>query len=563
MKSLSDYGIVAKNTLGWHKVLCPKCSHTRKKNKEACLRVNTQEMAWRCFNCGFNGNLKNGHQKTAGEFKVMRNYDPPPRDNTPLRIPESENMTFSYLKGRGIPEEIQKGYKINISGSGEIMFPYMRNGKTYNFKYRGEGKKFRMEPGKDLFLWNEDALKGAKTVCITEGEIDALSFITAGFESTVSIPNGGSTGNVKMDYLQWVEKELSNVDEFILAMDGDSVGQNMAEELARRLGKGRCVKVEYPQGCKDANEVLVKYGAEGVMGLVNSAKPYPLYGFLTARDVKDGLDKLRAGEIRRGLHTGLDNIKANYTVQKGEWTLITGIPSHGKSTFLDQLVVNMAKRHDWRIGLFSPENIPHEVHFAKLISKWASKPFRGNSSGVMTNNEYEQAREEVSEYFFKYSSENSTLDHILDISKQLVYRFGIEGVVIDPWNTIDHDQDYRMPETEYISKAINKIKRFCAEFNVHIWLVAHPTKLKENERKVDGVKQTYYMPPKPYNIAGSAHWMNKGDNCITVYRSLDLKNITEIHFDKIRHRDTGKPGVAHLYYREDDETFHDASNWER
>jgi twinkle protein len=560
MKSLSDYGIYPKKNRGWHKILCPRCSHLRTKKYDPCLRVNEELGQWNCFNgdCGFKGSLENGKEpKGLGR---MRKYQPPPRDNVPLRIPESQDTAFTYLKGRGISEEVQRAHRIFISNSKELAFPYLRDGVAYNCKYRGKGKKFRVEAKKDLFLWNEDALKTAKTVCITEGEIDALSFIEAGFLNTVSLPNGGSETGMNLDFLQWVEKEIQGVDEFVIATDGDKVGEGAMRELVRRLGAGRCLQVQYPEGCKDANEVLIKHGKTGVSALVNTARPLPIHGFITAMDVKDDLDRIRSGETRRGYLTGFQNLDPYYTVQRGEWTLVTGIPGHGKSTMLDQLIVNLVKRNQWKIGIFSPENNPHAVHFGKLCAKWVEKPLRGSARGVMTNDEYEGGLKEINEHFFKYSAEECSLDTILHECRQLVYRHGVDAFVIDPWNMVDHEYDYRMPETEYISRSINKIRKFCADFNVHLWLVAHPTKLVPRTRKVDGVEQEYYLPPKPYSIHGSAHWMNKGDNCFTVHKSLDLDRITEIHIDKIRQQsDTGKLGKCYLYFRKDDETFHDSS----
>ena len=144
------------------------------------------------------------------------------------------------------------------------------------------------------------------------------------------------------------------------------------------------------------------------------------------------------------------------------------------------------------------------------------------------------------------------LDNIIDKAISLTLQYGIKGIVIDPWNEIEHMRG-GMTEADYLSHAIRKIKRFSWGYGVHVWLVAHPTKL---EREKDGS----YRCPTMYNISGGAHWRNKADNGIIVHAELGAVRSpsTEIHVQKIRFRQIGQLGVCEMKYNNVVGTYSDA-----
>ena len=109
----------------------------------------------------------------------------------------------------------------------------------------------------ELIFYNLDAVKDEKVVYVVEGEIDALSLHEAGVYNVVSVPNGASKGNQKLEYLDNCWKYFEDKERIVLFTDGDEAGYALREELGRRLGFERCVKVNYPEGCKDANEILI------------------------------------------------------------------------------------------------------------------------------------------------------------------------------------------------------------------------------------------------------------------------------------------------------------------
>lgn len=251
-----------------------------------------------------------------------------------------------------------------------------------------------------------------------------------------------------------------------------------------------------------------------------------------------------ANGLPKGVSTGWMTVDEFYTVKRGEFTVVTGIPGHGKSEWLDALMVNLAKAHDFVFAVFSPENHPIELHCAKLMEKYVGMPFERGPTERMGSEESLEALEWVNAHFrfIVPAPDDFSLASILDIAKD-AHRFSKPmGVVIDPWNELDHRRPEGLTETEYISQSLSLVRTYAREFNVHVWLVAHPTKLSRD-------KDGKYPVPTPYDISGSAHWRNKADNCITIWRdAAENSQNVEVHIQKVRFKQVGKIGMAKVLY---------------
>ena len=141
-------------------------------------------------------------------------------------------------------------------------------------------------------------------------------------------------------------------------------------------------------------------------------------------------------------------------------------------------MVNAAKNFGWKFGIFSPENFPFERHVANLSEIYIGKPFQKTFNGHMTRDEMLKARDWIAKHFFFLMPEDDefSIDEILRLARAAIFRHGIDGLVIDPWNEIEHNRG-AMSETDYISKSLTKIRKFCRINNIHNWLIAHPKKL--------------------------------------------------------------------------------------
>jgi twinkle protein len=274
--------------------------------------------------------------------------------------------------------------------------------------------------------------------------------------------------------------------------------------------------VIWPEGCKDANEVLTKFGASRLRECLDNAQPYPLEGVFAVEDLSDRIEHLYAHGWERGVETGWEEVDHFYTVRPGEFTVVTGIPNSGKSNWVDALTVNLAAIHGWRFAIFSPENQPLEDHMARMIEKYARCPFDDGPTERMDRDTLRMSKAWVNEHFswiLPGEDTDWTIENVLDRARALVFRKGIRGLVIDPWNEIEHYRVNGMTETEYVSHALKRMRQFARRHGIHLWVVAHPAKLY---REKDGS----YPVPTLYDISGSAHWRNKADNGICVWRDF-------------------------------------------
>lgn len=548
---------------------CPECSADRKAgNKKAkCLSVNASKGTWVCHNCGWTGGLT---PQKFGQTPVVPTVPKKEYSKPPAELPEQlaaqqlPPPILSFLTNdRGISPEVLARNKISArvvwqpKREKEVMsiaFPYYRGTELVNVKYRDLSKNFTQEKGAEQILFGLNDIQ--PVTIIVEGEMDKMAVETAGFENCVSVPNGAPPPNTanyssKFDFLESSAEQLATVQQFILAVDNDAPGKRLEDELSRRLGLEKCLRVEWPADCKDANDVLLKHGQEALAECIINAQPYPIEGLHTIKSRKSAIKDLKKNGLPGGLSTGLDTLDQYYTVRQGDLCIVTGIPGMGKSEFLDQLLINLARLHGWRFAMCSPENQPIDLHVVKLVEKYAGKNFK-----AIPEAELDRILDWLDEHFtFILPEEEVTLDSILEKATALVLRKGIQGLVIDPWNEVEHQRGDKLSETEYVSLCLGKIKRWNRKHNVASWIVAHPTKMgKDINGKVE--------IPTLYSISGSANWRNKADVGITIHRNPTNPNdrTVQVHIQKVRWKIVGKVGLAELIYDYKSGCYFDAGN---
>jgi twinkle protein len=273
-------------------------------------------------------------------------------------------------------------------------------------------------------------------------------------------------------------------------------------------------------------------------------------------NLQANVERLWDEGLPAGDGTGWPSVDSHYTAVPGQLTVLTGWPGSGKSEWLDALLLNLAKR-GWRFALFSPENQPAELHVAKYVEKFIGKPFGKGPTERATKDEVTEALTELQDWFSFLLPTSTTerqtfgIDDILGAAEVHFRLAGSwrsrevkTGLVIDPWNEIEHVRPVSISETEYVSATLSRIRGWARASGVHVWIVAHPQKLPRD-------RDSGKLPvPRPDSISGSQHWWNKADNAITVFRHLDQPDsqIVEIHVQKVRFKHVGRPGMVELRY---------------
>ncbi len=245
--------------------------------------------------------------------------------------------------------------------------------------------------------------------------------------------------------------------------------------------------------------------------------------------------------VERGVDPGWSTVRDHWTLRRGEWTLLTGQPSHGKSSFVDALMMNLSRRHGWKWAVWSAENLPQEMHIVNLLEQYVGKPFHRGATGRMTADEIKTAMVFIESRvrFLSPPDSEETIPRLLALAE--VEK--IDGLVIDPWNELTHDFN-GSSETNYISAQLKTLGRFVKKKHIHAIVVAHPAKL--TKEKIGG--EMKYPVPTPYDIAGSAHFRNKADCCLCMWRDESQPGTSTLFVQKIRRRFVGHTGHVLLNY---------------
>ncbi|XP_057972058.1 twinkle homolog protein, chloroplastic/mitochondrial isoform X2 [Malania oleifera] len=557
-------------------LLCPMCKGGDSGEKSLSLNITPDGncASWLCFRgkCGWKGSMLAfaGSKSSYGRMNLITKAKHPRKITLEsLELEPLCNELLAYFAERSISGETLRRNSVmqkRVHDEIAIAFTYQRDGVLVNCKYRDVNKKFWQEKDTQKIFYGLDDIKEASEIIIVEGEMDKLAMEEAGFRNCVSVPDGAPQSvsdsalppegkDTKYRYLWNCREYLKKASRIILATDGDPPGQALAEELARRLGREKCWRVRWPKKndagyYKDANEVLMYLGPDGLKTVIENAELYPIRGLFNFRDFFDEIDayyhKTQGFEL--GVPTGWRSLNDLYNVVPGELTVITGVPNSGKSEWIDALLCNINESVGWKFVLCSMENKVRD-HARKLLEKHVKKPFfdtrYGESIERMSIEELEEGKQWLSNTFYLIRCENDCLPNIkwvLDLARSAVLRHGVRGLVIDPYNELDHQRPSNQSETEYVSQMLTLVKRFAQHHSCHVWFVAHPRQLQ----------QWIGGPPNLYDISGSAHFINKCDNGIVIHRNRNpatgpLDQVL-VCVRKVRNKVIGTIGDAILSY---------------
>ena len=530
----NQYGLQEGKTQG----TCPLCSSDRqpKNQKAKCSSYDWERGLGTCHNCNTTFQLHTYQRKGASEKVYTR-----PTNGV---LPKTSSKVEAWFNERGITKQTLTELKVGegkefmpqtSTNENTIQFNYYVGDQLINVKYRDGRKNFKLYKGAEKVFYNINSVVGYDWCVITEGEMDVLALHEAGIKNCISVPNGATLNNNNLDYLDNCIDYLEDKEKIILAVDQDEAGQTLRQEFIRRLGAEVCYLVDF-NNCKDANEYLVKHGSDKLKNVINKATQVPLEGVSTLKDVEDDLKDFVKNGFKPGYQVGLHNFDNIFSTYTGQFITVTGIPSSGKSDFVDQMSIGYNKNYGWKTAFASPENQPTHLHVHKLMRKtWQDMPLPSDIDG----NKWNQVAEHVNDNFFFIDMDRYTLEGVLKKGAELVKRKGIKCLVIDPFNKI---RDYNAGSADvnaYTLEYLTKIEMFAKKYDVLVIIVAHPTKMyKGQDGKIE--------EPTMYNIKGGGEWYDASYHGLLVHRDYEAKT-TKVKVLKVKFQNLGENGAESFF----------------
>jgi len=511
---------------------CPLCSANRKpENRKAkCAMYDWERGLGTCMNCDEVFQLHTFQRKGASD-KI---YVKPSQE---YNSTELSDKAIKWFKGRGISQSTLKRLRVsegsewmpqtsNIENT--IQFNYFINNDLINIKYRDGRKNFKLVKGAEKVFYNIDSTIGHEYVVIVEGEMDALSFVESKVDSVVSVPNGATLNRLNLDYLDGCIEYFDDKSKIIIAVDQDEAGQNLQQELIRRFGAEVCYTIDF-NDCKDANEYMLRYGGSMLKRLVDKANPVPLENVVTLKDVNNELQEFIHEGFKPGYQVGLDNFDSIFSTYTGQFITVTGVPSSGKSDFVDRMVVGYQMKYGWKTAFASPENKPTFLHTHKLIRKIGEWMPRKEDIGT---EKWNQVTELVDDNFYFIENERYDLDSVLAKGAELVKRKGIKCLVIDPYNKVKMNGASAMSIPDATMEYLTRIEAFAKKHDVLVIVVAHPTKMY---KKDDGTMDE----PTMYSIKGGGEWYDASYHGLLVHRNYTNKTV-KVKVLKVKFQNLGE-----------------------
>ena len=517
--------------VGKREGICPLCSANRKpQNRKAkCAMYDWERGLGTCMNCNEVFQLHTFKRK-GGNNKV---YNKPKQIANPLL----SNKVIKWFEGRGISNNTLIKMKITEgkefmpqTGKEEntIQFNYFINNELINIKYRDGKKNFKLVKGAEKIFYNIDSTIGHDYVVIVEGEMDALSCYEAGIFSVISVPNGATINNNNLEYLDNCVDYFESKEKIILAVDQDEAGENLKQELIRRLGAEACFTCDFGL-YKDANEFLIHNGRDMLADVIKNASPVPIENVLTLKDVDNELQEFIEEGFKPGYQIGLDNFDSIFSTYTGQFITVTGVPSSGKSDFVDRMVAGYQLKYGWKTAFASPENKPTFLHAHKLMRKIGNwMPAKED----INTNKWKEVSSIVNDNFFFIENERYDLDSVLNKGAQLVKRKGIKCLVIDPYNKVKMNGAAAMSIPDATMEYLTRIEAFAKKYDVLVIVVAHPTKMYKRD---DGTLDE----PNMYNIKGGGEWYDASYHGLLVHRNYEKKTV-KVKVLKVKFQNLGE-----------------------
>jgi twinkle protein len=500
---------------GKESLRCPSCDEARSDKRDKSLKIDHNNGIGKCFYC------------EALTFRDSKDFKPTQKQYT---YPTQEWRNYTKLSDklvkwfwdeRRISQNTLNQFEISEEKVyqpakqkelNSICFNYFECEKLVNKKYRSSTKDFTQHKGGKPIFYNINSIIGFDKVYIVEGEMDVLALYEVGIKNVISLPNGANDND---EY--WINSEayLKDVKHFVIAVDNDDKGIEIRDKIAQRLGRYRCTFIDWMG--KDANDDLKSSQIENS---IKNEKRFSIGGTFNSMDLLDETLRLYNEGMPKTIYPKnkmFGDFNKDFSIMMGQLTVVTGIPSHGKSSFIDWYALNLVNDYNYKLSIYSPEHNPLGLYNSKYATLSTGKPFFGKNK--MSEPDLYRYTEWLKEKLYFTTSENgmdSDWDWLLDKFKEQMFTYGINMFIIDAWNKVLMPKG--MSGKDGIDNILTRLTSFCIQYNVHVFLVAHPTKMKKNE------KTNKYDIPDLYSVSGSSDFRNQTHNGLCVYREFPDEN---------------------------------------
>ena len=541
---------------------CPYCRGGRNGDK-GTFSINLRTGQFKCLrsSCSVSGNMVT-LAKDFDWFSLGRDVDAYYKAGNRHKYRRFQKKTepikpkpaaVTYLESRGISSGTTEKYQITVQTKNEnvLVFPFLDAAGVMQFvKYRKTDFDREKDTAKE---WCEANCKpilfgmyqcnpGNKTLIMTEGQIDSLSVAESGIENAVSVP----TGKNGFTWVPYCWDWLQQFETLIIFGDNENGSITLLDDMKRRFrGTIKAVKQQDYKGCKDANELLQKYGKEAVRRAVERAECVPVQRIIRLSDVKT-VDLFSLPKISTGFRT-LDKVLAG-GIYLGQTVIVTGKRGDGKSTFTSQILVN-ALDQGIRVLAYSGE-LP-DYFFKRWMDFQAAGKHNvidraaenDSISYFVTNEKISKIEEWYNERAYLYDNQSTSDDELEDLLQTIekaVQQYEIQFVLLDNLMTaldVGMSVDLYRAQSKFVDKLVKMAKRL----QVAVILVVHPRKNRFGNDDTD-------------EVSGSADITNKVDIVMTYKRNLASFENAERVVTVSKNRLTGKLAVGEaaipLYYDE-------------
>lgn len=508
--------------------LCPLChGGSSGKDKDTfCLFLNNGTFVCKRGSCGRHGRFEELAKELSGEdIRISRSNASSGKSDKQYNLP-SRNIfpvteeIYKYFETRKISRKTVDDMKIGSDENGNIVFRFFWDGEEIYRKFRAPHKplpnerKEWQESGTKPILYNMDNVVFSQPLIITEGIPDMMSLYEAGLTNTVSVPSGCNNNDWIKNCWAWLDK-FSTI---ILFGDSDTPGRSAVEEWSKKLGEYRCLIVrDYPQVlgsdppvyCKDANEILYRFGESALIESVESAEEIQMRGLIDVGDIIP-YDPTMIPRISSGIPR-LDQCIGGF--MEGSLVVVSGMSGGGKSTITGQFMLS-AIENGHKVCAYSGELSKEK--FLSWLSFQAAGPdyvtikhdsFLNKNVPFVPGNVQQRIQAWLKGKIFLYDNkeifQKTQAESIIDMFTLAVKVHQCDFFVVDNMmSSLSEEEEELKAQTKFI----NALKKFAEKFRVSVICVAHPRKMKSG------------VPMGKFDVAGSANIVNLSDATIVIER---------------------------------------------